>query len=158
MKIVKIKEGEIGMTKNMTVKRDTSGFNRKIRVQKGYNSNKIKGIPAPLWNYEWYEYYGYTNFDCFLNEVRCGTTVVTKNELVRAVDNNMHWPGIIINDGFSTRSWYGLFDSNDRAIYNAIHNNDLVSLPDALYRITFWYNSIIDEEWADPMVQVDIIR
>ena len=132
------------MTKNNVV-RDTSGQNKFInikRAQEGW------GIPAILWNYE-----------CEGYECKIGTTVVSKTELVRAIDNSLHWPNIRINDGFSSRSKYSLVDSNDKKVYDAIFYNNFEALPDALYRVTFWYAGLNEnDEWVEPEFQVDIIR
>lgn len=148
------------MTKNVTVKRDTSGHNRRINVEKRHS--KFKAIPAILWNYEWWEqYYDWKieDYDEELRELRCGTTVVTRKELIDALDNRTHWPAILINDGFSTHTVYRLYSSNDMELYKALHDCTLSAIPDALYRITFWYASL-DEDgyWDEPQVQVDIIR
>ncbi len=153
----------ISMTKNnVTVKRDTSGQNKFINIKKAQVG---WGIPAILWNYEIKphpddinHYLGTAKYDG-LYECKIGTVVVSKAELIRAIDTTLHWPYIRINDGFSSRSKYSLVDSNDKSVYDAISYNNFEALPDALYRITFWYAGLDEnDEWIGPEFRVDIIR
>lgn len=157
-------KGKIIMTKNnaVIVKRDTSGKNRFINIKK---AKEGWGIPAILWNYEIEPHpddiisqYGITEYEG-LYECKTGTVIVSKNELIRAIDNSSHWPYIRINDGFSSRSKYSLVDSNDKAVYAAVSSNNFEALPDTLYRVTFWYAGLDEnDEWCAPEFRVDIIK
>ena len=143
-----------------TIKRDTTGVNYPINVRK---AAKGKSIECMLCNYEYFipekelGWYLGNEKGCRTYQ-RAGTTVVTKRELINAIDNNLRVPFIRVNDGFSVRSLYSVYHCNDEEVFKKIGDNNLMSLPDKLYRITifYWFNDEY-EEWEEGKAIIDVI-
>lgn len=144
-----------------TIKRDTTGVNYRINVKKAVNG---KSIECMLCNYKYFipadelGWYLGTEKGCRTYQ-RAGTTVVSKQELINAIDNNLRVPFIRVNDGFSVRSMYSVYDCDDEDVFKKIGDNNLTSLPDKLYRITifYWFNDD-DEEWEEGKAIIDVIQ
>lgn len=143
------------------IKRDTTGMNYPINIKKATKGNSIECM---LCNYDYYIpvkelswYLG--NEKGYRTYQRAGTTVVSKQELIKAIDNNLKVPHIRVNDGFSVRSMYSLYDCNNEEVFKKIGYNDLLSLPDTLYRITIFYLFNDEyEEWEDGKAIIDVIE
>lgn len=143
------------------IKRDTTGMNYPINIKKATKGDSIKCM---LCNYEYFipvkelSWYLGNEKGCRTYQ-RAGTTVVSKQELIKAIDNNLKIPHIRVNDGFSVRSMYSLYDCNNEEVFKKIGYNDLLSLPDTLYRITIFYLFNDEyEEWEDGKAIIDVIE
>lgn len=143
------------------IKRDTTGVNYPINFEKAARGY---GIKCMLCNYEYYipeeelGWYLGNEKGCRTYQ-RAGTTVVSKQELISAIHNTFKVPYIRINDGFSVRSLYSVYDCNNEEVFKKIGCNDLMNLPDKLYRITifYWFNDEY-EEWEEGKAIIDVIE
>lgn len=149
-----------------SIKRDTSGQNFRIKVDK---ATEGYGIPCMLCAYPffidneremgWYMGCEKSTTKGMREEQRAGTTVVSKQELINAIHNTFKVPYIRINDGFSVRSLYSVYHCNNEEVFKKIGCNDLLSLPDTLYRITIFYLfNDENEEWEEGKAIIDVMQ